>query len=343
MSTPEETIPNDEKVVPHEEKKYNCDCDHDTGVPSEVANKNQKKGIKSRIFGKGHTKWLKTFHILDWVTIIAIVAIAGILVLTVDPFDRFLPQEDGTTGFPTKKDIVPEWALFITTLVCPPIIFGLTQFWYKSRHDFHHACLGLYTAWAITFAITTVVKLSTGSYRPNYFEGSKNEDLKQSFPSGHSSLSFSSMVFLSLYLAGKFKVFNTHTGSLVLKAVFILSPMYVSIFIAISRTIDYHHQFVDILAGSLIGAGIGCFSYFLFYPLVFLDNCDLPRKHGCLCEHPNNNKRKLRKHHHIEASDYDIDNYGKKKQVIQQVVQPQPQPISQSSDIGHSPVNYRPS
>eukprot|EP01117_Protostelium_nocturnum_P001941 TRINITY_DN125_c0_g1_i3.p1 TRINITY_DN125_c0_g1~~TRINITY_DN125_c0_g1_i3.p1 ORF type:complete len:296 (-),score=66.50 TRINITY_DN125_c0_g1_i3:105-992(-) len=274
----------------------------------------QKKSvIRRKIFGKDRTQWLKTFHIVDWITILVLVVIGGILTLTVKPYNRYLPQEDSSTGYPVKSDIVPTWALMITTLVGPPIIFGLTQFWYKSRHDFHHACLGLYTAWAITFLLTTIVKLSTGSYRPNYRPGTLDQDLKQSFPSGHSSLSFSSMVFLSLYLAGKFKVFNAHTGSLVLKAIFILSPMYISIFIAISRTIDYHHSFADIISGSLLGAGIGSFSYFLFFPLVFLDNCDLPRKHGCKCEHPSNNKRKSKHHHHIDGEKYNMDNIGKNK------------------------------
>lgn len=253
-------------------------------VPT-VANAKKPNKIKEFCFGKEHSVWLKRFHIIDWVTILVIIAAAGICTLTVTPYNRFLPQEDSSTGYPTKKDIVPEYALFITTLAGPLVIFALTQIWKKSRHDFHHACLGVYAAWAITFAVTTAIKLSTGSYRPNYVEGSLNNDLKQSFPSGHSSLSFSSMVFLTLYLAGKFKVFNVHGGSLVLKGVFILCPVFLAMFIAISRTMDYHHSFADILAGSLIGSGIGTFCYFLFYPLSFADGCDKPRKHGCNHDH----------------------------------------------------------
>jgi len=256
-------------------------------VVDSVGNQNnvtsRRKRMLKSVFGSNHREWLRVHHAADWITVIVIVIIAGICALVVPPYNRYLPQEDPTTTYPLKSDIVPNYALFITTIAGPPIIFLIVNLvWTRSKHDFHHATLGVYTAWAYTFALTTAVKLATGSYRPNADAQENNHgssDFKQSFPSGHASLSFATMVFISLYFTGKFKVFAVHSGSLVLKGVLILSPLYLAMFIAISRTMDYHHSFADIIAGSLLGAGIGLFCYYLFYPLSFDLNCDKPRIH----------------------------------------------------------------
>jgi diacylglycerol diphosphate phosphatase/phosphatidate phosphatase len=47
--------------------------------------------------------------------------------------------------------------------------------------------------------------------------------------------------------------------------------------VAVSRTIDYHHNFSDILAGSLIGAVISYICYFLYFPDLSDPASDQPK------------------------------------------------------------------
>jgi len=235
--------------------------------------------IKSRILGADWKKWLKVHHAADWIITIILFIVSGAMGLFIQPRLRYLPEHSDAIQYPIEKDIVPTWLLMVLTLALPIIAFGLTQIWHHSRHDFHHATLGVLTAFAFTNFITTCIKLSVGRYRPNYAGVSTNWDGRQSFPSGHSSLAFSSMVFLSLYVAGKLMIYRSHTGSLVAKGIIVVTPIALAMFIAISRVVDYHHDFSDIIAGSLIGAGIGLMAYFMWYPSLFSKRPDLPRIH----------------------------------------------------------------
>ncbi|KAG5455536.1 MAG: hypothetical protein BJ554DRAFT_5018, partial [Olpidium bornovanus] len=94
------------------------------------------------------------------------------------------------------------------------------------------------------------------------------QDGMKSFPSGHASsirvraarsltplgcsaASFASMTFLSLFLAGKFHVFDKrgHTW----KPFVVITPLIVAALVAISRICDYRHHWQDVVAGGLIG------------------------------------------------------------------------------------------
>ncbi|QRV86238.1 oligosaccharyl transferase subunit OST3/OST6 family protein [Ceratobasidium sp. AG-Ba] len=86
----------------------------------------------------------------------------------------------------------------------------------------------------------------------------------RSFFSGHSSLSFAGLGFLSFYLAGKMHLFDErgHTG----KAWIALTPLTGALLVAISRTMDYRHHWQDVLIGSVVGLVLSYFSYRQYYP-----------------------------------------------------------------------------
>ena len=42
---------------------------------------------------------------------------------------------------------------------------------------------------------------------------------------------------------------------------------------------DYHHNFDDITAGSLIGILVAYYGYFVYYPPLSDDNCHQPKLH----------------------------------------------------------------
>ena len=102
---------------------------------------------------------------------------------------------------------------------------------------------------------------------------------RYSFPSGHSSSAFTSMTFLAFYLMGKFHVFsNKHTTCFGLQLL-TASPYGLAIFVAVSRTMDYHHHFSDIIAGALLGSGIGVYIYYMYFPSLWKETSEIPKTH----------------------------------------------------------------
>ncbi|KAL2736390.1 putative phosphatidate phosphatase isoform X1 [Vespula maculifrons] len=70
-----------------------------------------------------------------------------------------------------------------------------------------------------------------------------------SFPSGHSSFSAYTMIYLAIYLQLRI----TWRGSKLLKHMFQLVCIFMAWFTAMSRISDYKHHWSDVLAGSTIG------------------------------------------------------------------------------------------
>ena len=95
---------------------------------------------------------------------------------------------------------------------------------------------------------------------------------RKSFPSGHSSFSFSAWGFVFFYLSGILNTWNfldtacltsgklgtfhcthpTPTWKLLLPLIFLGGPAVISI----SRTADYHHHWEDVVAGSALGFSV---------------------------------------------------------------------------------------
>lgn len=86
----------------------------------------------------------------------------------------------------------------------------------------------------------------------------------RSFPSGHSSLSFAGLTFLSLYIAGKLHLFDTRGHAP--KAWISILPLFGAALVAISRTMDYRHHWQDVVAGSILGFVIANFAYRQYFP-----------------------------------------------------------------------------
>ena len=186
--------------------------------------------------------------------------------------------------------------LAINTII-PIAVVLVFQIKYKSTHDLHHGILTWFETFSLTICITDVLKVGAGRLRPDFLsrclpsaiDGSCTNgdsalirDGKLSFPSGHSSLSFACMTFVMLYLMSKLKLYDQernrkfHTGGSFWKLIACISPLGIACFVAISRTLDYHHNFSDILAGCVLGIFVAIFCYFLNYPTLFSSDCDLP-------------------------------------------------------------------
>jgi diacylglycerol diphosphate phosphatase/phosphatidate phosphatase len=237
--------------------------------------------------GGGVRRWFHRSLAHDWLLLVALFAGTAAITETglIAPYQRFVIQDDPTTSYPNDADIVPNWALIVIILTVPIsvfVIFQLAPFrsWLR-LHDIHNACLGLLSSLAWTFLLTAIGKLYCGRLRPDYEarvdDMDRVVDAMQSFPSGHSSMSFASMTFLALYLSGKLGVFQPDGGHFVRFALSVW-PWFVSSLISMSRTRDYHHNFSDILAGAVIGIGFGTLSYGLYFNPVSSQSSALPKQ-----------------------------------------------------------------
>lgn len=102
-----------------------------------------------------------------------------------------------------------------------------------------------------------------------------NDGLK-SFPSGHSSIAFASLGFLSLYLASKMHLFTPSGKGSTWKVLLFVLPLLVATSIAISRTCDYHHHWQDVACGSILGFSICWLCYHNYYPPLYVEKCHIP-------------------------------------------------------------------
>lgn len=93
------------------------------------------------------------------------------------------------------------------------------------------------------------------------------------------SVSFAGMVFLSLYLSGKIRVFDRKGR--IAKICVVILPLLVAALVGISRVDDYWHHWQDVFAGGLLGL---CHWFSKYYSVSnqsihSLYNSPTPRKH----------------------------------------------------------------
>jgi len=216
-------------------------------------------------------------------------------------FKREFSLEDKTIQYPfAEHERVPDWALFIISFVAPlcllPVLNRLTV---RSNWDWHTGTLGFLFGISLTAVVTEVTKITVGRPRPDLISrcipkpGSEDplrglssstictqtdfftfHDGWRSFPSGHSSLSFAGLGFLSFYLAGKLHLFDR--GGYTIKIWLVFTPLVGATLVAISRTMDYRHHWQDVLAGSALGLTLSYLSYRQYYPPLHSPDCHEP-------------------------------------------------------------------
>ncbi|OBZ75896.1 putative diacylglycerol pyrophosphate phosphatase 1 [Grifola frondosa] len=235
----------------------------------------------------------------DWVITIALAA-TFFLLDYVPGFKRDFSLEDTSLRHTyAVHERVPPLALY---MIC-----GVAPFVLQARDQLAHYSLLSYTlavllGLSITGAITQFSKITVGRPRPDVIarcipiagaadpplglstaaictqtDSAIMRDGWRSFPSGHASLSFAGLGFLSFYLAGKLHLFDQrgHTP----KAWLAVAPLSGAALVAISRTMDYRHHWHDVLAGSLLGLVVSYFSYRQFYPSLASELSHYPYPH----------------------------------------------------------------
>lgn len=253
----------------------------------------------------------KTF-IVDWIVLLVIIALMGIT-SKIPPFERQFKLDDITISHPHKGDTVKMSYLIAFGLISSfAVITGFQYFKKDLKYNYHQALMGTLLAMSFTTLISHFVKMFVGRYRPDFISvcdvdfnkvqeqynsygisddisyGPRNlfntsicktskEDLyeeRRSFPSGHSSFAFSTMTYLSLYIAGQIHLLDKKTHCW--KYFVVSIPYFIAIFVAVSRVFDYRHHWQDVTIGSLIGLIFSYLTYFYYYPSLDNPNCDVP-------------------------------------------------------------------
>ncbi|KAH7889465.1 PAP2-domain-containing protein [Phlebopus sp. FC_14] len=226
----------------------------------------------------------------DW-TITILLAVLFFALDGVHGFRREFSVNDETIRFPfAVKERVPNIALYFIAIVAPLVIqLVVNLITVRSFWDYHNSALGLILGLAITGAVTQFSKITVGRPRPDLLSrcmpnpGSQDPtyglstdaictqtnsaimiDGWRSFPSGHSSLSFAGLGFLSFYLAGKMHLFDTRGHAH--KAWISVTPLFGATLVAISRTMDYRHHWQDVVAGAILGTVVSYFAYRQYFP-----------------------------------------------------------------------------
>ena len=176
--------------------------------------------------------------------------------------------------------------VFCPLLIIPPLSFAkpdpaFPQFWLASY---------LY-AIGLTNMLTISIKNHVGYFRPHAFFECKGgaqcaedlqDDLRHSFPSGHSSESTMALLNVSMSLwyfckattfkiQYRFVVTSTTTFRVTFDftpyvAFLCLIPFLIGLYISVSRIHDNDHFPADVIAGALIGSASTALSFGLFEP-----------------------------------------------------------------------------
>ncbi|KAG7401831.1 hypothetical protein PHYBOEH_010294 [Phytophthora boehmeriae] len=173
-------------------------------------------------------------------------------------------------------------------------------------HDTRDFLLTLVQSTSMATLLTQFTKNMTGRFRPCFYDmckwdydavwdgvtnlctsASGEKEGRKSFPSGHASFAWSTMLVLTLYLLGR-STLNCQNrsetlargGRKTLKLFLCFVPSFLAAWVAVTRTIDNWHHYADILAGSIIGAVAACLSYSYNYSSIFhSEHAGVPLQH----------------------------------------------------------------
>ncbi|KAG5882436.1 hypothetical protein JTB14_025242 [Gonioctena quinquepunctata] len=178
--------------------------------------------------------------------------------------------------YPSMASLFPKFYLYLfITLVPLAVLFVQLIFNRREKSniaDIISTIIGLSLAYCINGVFTSTLKVNIGRPRPNFFlrcfpdgygtnldectgEYQGLMDGRKSFPSGHASFAFTSMVYLTLHLR---KLVDLKKPRFLRGIIIFLMfmPILSAMLIAVSRVTDYHHHFSDIIGGAILGSTI---------------------------------------------------------------------------------------
>jgi len=274
-----------------------------------------------------------TYRLGDWFAILFLV-VSYIIIYFIEPHHRYLfpglsssaysppltitypvgSGPDPSLNYPLNSQTVNAPLLFFLAVGLPLLVFALFYWLRRSLPHNSAECQNLLLAFFLCIILTLIttdsIKKIAGRPRPNFYQMVKwNQQQQQpedetsiadireayqSFVSGHSSLSFAGLLFLSqflfqhlsslspLHIAQQLVIDKTPVSQLTrinnLPSLFIpFLPIVLATWIALTRIIDYWHFCEDVVGGMLVG---------VFFAYICFTYCYLERKWTWLQLHP---------------------------------------------------------
>lgn len=240
------------------------------------------------------------WHIWDVVYVVILFFADSLWLEKAHPFERQFTINDITISHPfTKHERVPggvlvSWSMFLPPVVIVIMVLLFIPIKYKF-YVIYIANLSYYTAIFTTVMLTDVLKNWIGRCRPDFLARCKPlpsavpdvlyfaKDICSTYdpnghgwgalmdgfrttPSGHSSMAFTLGGFLSLFLLSQLNAFKPKYS--MWRFIIGTSPLYGSFYVALSRTQDYRHHFIDVILGSLLGSIVVFAVYSRFWPAI---------------------------------------------------------------------------
>lgn len=227
--------------------------------------------------------------------LVGVLVVLSFVTGAIEPFQRQFTVGDLTISHPyAEHQRVSNHELFLYCLVVPFVMISVALLVSTRREKrvgvTYVSLLGLIVAVFLTSVVTDVLKNFFGRLRPDFLARcvpkpgtptdvlvlakdvcttTKHGRLLDGFrttPSGHSSLSFAGLGYLSLWLSGQLVVASPAVGSW--RVVVAWIPAFGAALIALSRTMDYRHHFVDVTIGSALGMTIATVIYRQYFPAI---------------------------------------------------------------------------
>ncbi|KAF3988503.1 hypothetical protein FT663_03943 [Candidozyma haemuli var. vulneris] len=221
----------------------------------------------------------------DWITVGVLLAVFFLWLEPAQPFYRQFLLSDSRLQHPfAEHERVTDNELYFLSAIVPTLIIAF--FSLKTSSDTKGAkyhLLGLWVSLAVNGCITDLLKNWIGNPRPDFLDRctpskgtpidsyvlinvctaprgpSSIIDGMKSTPSGHSSIGFSGLFYLSLWAwqwARAQKKEIKYASFLLVAA-----PTMLATYIALSRVQDYRHHFFDVFFGSALGIAAASLSW----------------------------------------------------------------------------------
>lgn len=221
----------------------------------------------------------------------------------IEPYQRQFTINDITISHPFAEhervpaDVLLYWIMILPTVVISILSMTLTPRPFKF-YVTYLSLLGVFISMGTCVFVTDVLKNWIGRCRPDFLARCRPDssalpnvlyyakdictttdryillDGFRTTPSGHSSMSWSSFGYVSLWLNGQLNCSHIQRG--VWRSIVAFLPCLLAFYVALSRTQDYRHHFVDIVLGSLLGAFVAWWSYRRLFPSINSRACYIP-------------------------------------------------------------------
>ncbi|KAJ5651442.1 uncharacterized protein N7484_005165 [Penicillium longicatenatum] len=234
----------------------------------------------------------------DYIALGCLVAGWFMIPIFVNPFHRMFSLDNKAIQYPmTAHERVPLiWSIIFAGMIPLGIILAWSALSRPGVQQTQATVLGFLVSLVLGTFLTDIIKNVVGRPRPDLLARCKpargtadnvlltwtvctepNQALLfegwRSFPSGHSSFSFSGLGYLTLFFCGQMRVFRPRSD--LGRCLVAFTPLFCALLVALSRLADYRHDVWDVTCGGLLGMGVAWFSYRRYYPSLWSIHCDV--------------------------------------------------------------------